>query len=96
MKKIRFTLKKICLRLFWPVYRQLQHEMHLEFNRLSQGQADFHDQLVQQVSDQLMKLHHIVEELQNDRTNQKLESVVAELANIRDSIDRLKIGQHGR
>lgn len=96
MKKVRGIVKKICLRLFWPIYRQLQHEMHVEFDRLSQGQVNFHNHLVQQVSDQLIKMHQTVDGLKQNRTEQQIDQAVAELTKIRESIDRLKLDQHGK
>jgi hypothetical protein len=94
MKRIRGTLKKIVLKLFWPVYRQLQHEMHVEFNRLSQSQADFHNHLVQQVSDQLIKMHHLVDDLKQNRSEQQINTALTELTKIRESIDRLRLDRY--
>ncbi|HEY9908395.1 MAG TPA: hypothetical protein V6D18_12415 [Thermosynechococcaceae cyanobacterium] len=51
---------------------------------------------MQQVSDQLVKMHHIVDGLKQNRTEQQIDQAVAELTKIRESIERLKLDQHGK
>jgi hypothetical protein len=96
MKTTRNFFKRIYLMLVWPLYRQLQHEMFVEIQRIIQCQLDSHGQLVQQFSDQFIKIHRSIDDLRNDQTNEKLDLVVAELTKIRESVDRLKPEQHGK
>lgn len=96
MKKIRGILKRFYLVLTWPLYRQLQHEMYVEIQRIIQCQVDTHDRLIQQFSDQFIKLHCLIDDLRRDRTDDKLNLVVSEIAKIRESVDRLKLEKNGK
>lgn len=96
MKKIRGIFKQIYLLLVWPLYRQLQHEMLVEIQRIIQCQVDSHNKLVQQFSDHFIQIHQSIEELRRDHTDEKLDKVVFELTKIRESVDRLKLEEHGK
>lgn len=96
MKKIRHILKRFYLLLVWPLYRQLQYEMLVEVQRIIQCQLDSHNQLVQQFSDHFIQIHKSIDDLRRNHTNEKLDTVVAELMKIRESVDRLKLEEHGK
>lgn len=96
MKKIRNILKRIYLLLVWPLYRQLQYEMLVEIQRIIECQLDSHNRLVQQFSDHFIQIHKSIDELRRNHTNEKLDDVVAELMRIRESVDRLKLEEHGK
>jgi hypothetical protein len=96
MKKIRGVLKRFYLVLTWPLYRQLQHEMYVEIQRIIQCQVDTHDRLVQQFSDQFIQMHSLMDQLRKDRTDEKLDLVVSELTKMRESVDRLKLEKNGK
>lgn len=63
-----------------------------EIQQSSQQHLNFQAQLTQQVADEFVKMHKIIDDIKNDRTDEKLNTtIVNELIKIHASIEGLKL-----
>jgi len=63
-----------------------------EIQQTNQQHLNFQAQLTQQVADEFVKMHKIIDDIKNDRTDEKLNTtIVNELIKIHASIEGLKL-----
>jgi hypothetical protein len=63
-----------------------------ELQQTNQQHLDFQAQLTQQVADEFVKMHKIIDDVKNDRTDEKLNIIIVnELIKIHASIEGLKL-----